>query len=144
MHTFKVSIPQEYDVSFIHNPDLSGEMEIVLYNKQRSGLRLKMAGSAMRKFMEHIQELEDGEDPTTEIEMLRQENADLWNDLRIGQAAGRLRDADHSCEDSLSWVPCPGCAVDKKRAALYRELRMGSKMSNERYQWMMQDPLKDE
>jgi hypothetical protein len=86
MHTFKVSVPQEYDVAFIHNPDLSGDMEIVVTDMQRSGLRVKMAGSVLREFMEHIQECENDEDepctdPTTELVMLRKENVDMRETL---------------------------------------------------------------
>jgi hypothetical protein len=149
MHTFKVSVPHEYDVAFIHNPDLSGDMAIVVTDKQKSGLRVRMAGSVLREFMEHVQEYENDEDepcadPTTELEMLRQENEDLWNALRIMTTANSIPTAAHNCEE-FGWpAKCIGCEMDEKRRALRAKIVMGDKMSGDRYLWMLRDPLKED
>ena len=127
MHTFKTE-----KASFIFNPDLSGEMEIVV--KGLTNVRISIPGEAMKEFMAHVREFED-----------ENENENLWNDLRILRAISLVPDEEHVCENGpIMWGVCAGCEADKKRDTLSAKLRMGNSMSDKRHRWMMRDPLQEE
>jgi len=170
MHTFKSNL----GATFIFNPDLSGEMEILV--KGLTDIRARLPAEAMAAFIEHLKTWEDDDFADTELDILRKKNAfmaeslvdykqlmkdlvvakgdlrlvreenrDLWNDLRLRRAMDDIPMREHICkDDSMGWGVCDGCARDKERRALADRFVLRDKMSTERYKWLMRDPLKDD